>query len=84
MSNKVNLGSSIKVARSDSLISPNKATPSNKRNADFASRSNIYDQGSAENLNMLAANGDFQTLDQNEKTMANADEYNMQEDRKNF
>ena len=63
----------------------NISTPAAKnRNAGGLNKSNIYDQGSAENLNMLAANGDFGTLNQNEKTMANADDLNMLEDRKNF
>jgi hypothetical protein len=81
------LGASLKLSKSDPLTSPNRSQNRDNRNQlnyNF-SKSNIYNQGSAEDLNMLAVNGDFQTLNVNEVTSAvNIDEFNMQEDRKNF
>lgn len=81
------MGASLKLSKSDPLTSPNRSQNRDNRNQlnDNFSKSNIYNQGSAEDLNMLAVNGDFQTLNVNEVTSAvNIDEFNMQEDRKNF
>ena len=77
-----NLGSSQKFQGSEALTTP-KGNAVNRRNADF-SKSNIYENNSAVNLNMLAANGDFGTIGYNNQTVANVDDLNMQEDRKNF